>query len=282
MKGCLDQMKRILPTINTGIGNLPEKCRVNSRTCSQRYFLKMSLYLKATLPTERELFLNTAHPGIDCNAVKNYREYIEKWIKVSFWHVIALHHCSTDFTVRLSSLCTPEPINSRASLIVRNKVGHPLPSCQKQLLAVIGVIILSSGFRAVIGVRCRLMGKHQQRAQRKAAAQPEREIGDFITSTGNWIDRSTLIFKASFSSDKLFCCYFTDIIYFSNSCWHKCNPPWRSCTSLALVHTQCLDAPTLPPPQEAAKKPEKWENSLLYHKMYKHSYTYLWIKTSLI
>lgn len=200
MKGCLDQMKGILPTINTGIGNLPEKCRVNSRTCSQKYFLKMSLYLEAMLPTERELFLNTAHPGVDCYAVKNYkcdtiREYTEKWIKVSFWHVIALQHCSTDFTVRLS-LCTPEPINSKASLIVRNKVGHPLPSCQKQLLTVIGVIILSSGFRAVIGVRCRLMGKYQQRAQRKAAAQLKRETGDFITSTGNWINRSTLIFKA--------------------------------------------------------------------------------------
>lgn len=83
MKGCLDKMKRILPTINTGIGNLPEKCRVNSRTCSQKYFLKMSLYLEAILPTARELFLNTAHAGVDCYAVKNYkcdtlREYTEK------------------------------------------------------------------------------------------------------------------------------------------------------------------------------------------------------------
>lgn len=71
-------MKRILPTINTDIGNLPEKFRVNSRTCSQKYFLKMSLYLKAMLPTEKELFLNTAHSSVDCNAEKNYREYIEK------------------------------------------------------------------------------------------------------------------------------------------------------------------------------------------------------------
>lgn len=97
-------MKRILPTINTGIGNLPEKRRVNSRTCSRESFLEMSLYLEAMLPSARALFLNIVHTGV---AIKNdkydtIREYIERWTKVSFWHVISLHHCGTNFRVRCS------------------------------------------------------------------------------------------------------------------------------------------------------------------------------------
>lgn len=82
-KSWLDQMKSILPTINTGIGNSPEKCRVNSRTCSRESFLKMPLHLEAPLPIARELFMNTVHTGVNCYAVKNdkydtVREYMER------------------------------------------------------------------------------------------------------------------------------------------------------------------------------------------------------------
>lgn len=65
------------------IGNLPEKCRVKSRTCSRQSFLKMSLHLEAMLPIARELFLNTLHSGVDCYAINSNRyntikEYIER------------------------------------------------------------------------------------------------------------------------------------------------------------------------------------------------------------